>query len=437
MGNPEALAAVFDNQICLIVEPSASFVSAIRACLKGMGLNNTRVVIATKFREAKPVIAELKPRILICEYDLDGENGIGLVEAQQAVVSDPLRIAIIVSKNPSDSAIAEAAEEQVDSFILKPFSSEDFKQRLTEVVIKKIHPSDYTLKLRRGNLLKAANNLVAANNFFQEAKPLNSKPSLACFYAADVAKLQNQMEQALKEVREGRKYQPLHYRCLVAEFEILMQKKQFNEAHELIAILLKNFPLSPTRLKEVFIASVFSYNFSFLPEYYERFLKLEQRPPELVKVVSLAFFTAGKWSLGKDERASSIDYFEKALATVGREFVMVEKVVMEYVKAKAVNEAQQFLKRVLPDDLHKAGYNRLSFYVDYLTLRPDQLIDRGRKLVQAGEATPEIFTILVTLAAEQGKVTLAETFIQNALLLQPDLRDPLYKILESNAKPAS
>jgi len=348
------MQSFFENQCCVVIDPSKSFQASIHQCLKNLGQPSLNIVLVSKYEDAQRRIEELKPRILITEYEIDGHKGLALVEQQQKFHEDQTRISIVISRNSSDSVVAEAAEEQIDCFILKPFSMDDFRKKLTTVIENKINPTPYSRKIKEGRKALLEKDIETAKTAFKEAKSLHEKPSLACFYLGDASRAKSEVAIALSEFKEGRGYNNLHYKCLIGEFEVLVEKKDYREANELIPILIKNFPLTPKRLTQVFIAAVFSMQFDHLPAYYEQLVRLDKRSPELIKIASLALFTGGKWYLQKQDRKHATDLFEKALTVAVRDSVLLEQIINELKKAEATKEADYFASKAKYHMPHKA-----------------------------------------------------------------------------------
>ena len=128
----------------------------------------------------------------------------------------------MITKASSDSAVAEAAEEQLDAYIVKPFSAFDLEKRLMEVIKRKMQPSTYIQKIREGKDLVKNKQFVEARPVFSDAKKLSSKPTLACFYLGDCFLELKDFTNARKEFSEGRSHNELHYKCLTGEFDCLM-----------------------------------------------------------------------------------------------------------------------------------------------------------------------------------------------------------------------
>jgi DNA-binding response OmpR family regulator len=422
------------DQVCLIVEPSQTFSASIQQCLNEMNLSIGQVITARKFEDAKRVIHERKPKIVITEYEVEAKFGLTLLETQGDYHDELNRVSIIVTRNTTDSAVAEAAEEEIDAYILKPFSPDNFTYKFLEILDRKVRPSEYAKKIRSGKKLFAANQLEAALGEFIESKKLDKKPTLACYYAGQVYQVRGEFQKALAEYREGRTYQPLHYKCLMAEFEELITREGYKEAYRLIPLIKANYPVTSHRLGQIFIAAVFTQHFDEIADYFQLFLKMEGRTPKLVQLTSLALLTAGRYFLGKNDTARACEYFEMGVLASSRDIRYIEKIVHDLLQANAIKEAEYFLAKVQPHDVGTPEHARLAFKVDRHVLTPEQTIEKGRKIVSAGQGTPEVYEILVKTLALAGKEPMAESIISRALEDHPELRAPLYKVLSENLR---
>lgn len=419
-----------NNQKALIVEPSNAFYSVIQSCLTGNGMKAENILFAGSYQDAVIILKEVQPQILVTEYSLGNFFGLGLVEMHGELYDSSSRISIMVTKESSDNAVAEAAEEQLDAYIVKPFSISDFKIRLLEVIKRKMYPSEYSHKINVGKEMLKENKMPEAISLFQEAKQLNSKPSLACYYLGECFMHQKRYPQAREEFKEGRKYNHLHYKCLTGEFDCLMAEKNYNQAYELVGIIRKNFPVTSVRLGKFFIAAVYAESFQDVGSLYELYTNLEYRPAELVNLVSMALITAGRFYLRRGDVSTALDYFEMTATASGRGIVYLEKIVDELLKVNNFETAERFLKYAKSDDMSSPKYHQLNFKISRFVLPLSQTLEFGRKIVIEGNSSPEVTKIIIKLAVENKKITLAETLVIKALEKFPDLRKELYEIIE-------
>lgn len=424
------LSEFMKDQSVLIVEPSPAFTSTIQSCLHGFGVKGNQVITCQKFTDAKRILADRKPKVLITEYDLGENFGLALIEEQEKHHSEMSRISIIVTKNSSDSAVSEAAEEQVDAFILKPFSVDTFNDRLRDAFARKVQPSAYVQKIREGKNELVDGNYNPALSEFDEAKPLNNKPSLAHYYSGHVLQLQGDLKRALREYSEGLRFNPLHYKCLIGQFEVLMEQKNYHEAYKLVGTIRENYPLTSHRLGQIFIAAVYTQHFDDLPSYYELFLRLDQRTPWLVQLTTLALLTAAKFCVREKNLPKAMIFFDMATVTSARDVKVIEQIIDELFKVKASHEAQLIFAKILPSDVGSPIHSQLGFKVDSMILPRDQVMEKGRKLVMAGHGTPDIYRSMIDLTMALGKAPLAESVIAKAIETHPALRAELYKQFE-------
>lgn len=431
-GTPPSLQKFLEGNLCLIVEPSQSFAFAIQSTLQQMGVPHPQLYIARRMQDAKRVIEERRPKMLITEYEIDGFFAIDLVELQAKQYDLAERISIINTMNASDSAVAEASEGEVDGYLLKPFSMNVFQQKIEMVLAQKVNPSEYLLKVNAGKRHYANHEFQKAVEDFLEAKPMHEKPSLACFHAGQTYQALGNMEKALAEYQEGRKYHPLHYRCLIGEFETLLGAKNYAEAYALVEPLQKNYPITSRRLGHFFVAAVFTNHFEALPGFYKLFTRLDQRTPELIKISSVAMLTAGRFFLKENNLDKALEFFEIGLMITGRNFEFLEKVVTEFLKLKAGHKAQVLFSKASTADVGKLAYQQLEFKVGHYIWSNEEIIEKGRKLIDDGHGTPEIYSSVVKAMAELGKEILAGTFISKLAEKNPNLCPPLYKLLEEN-----
>lgn len=418
------------EQTALIVEPSNAFAQVIHSSLIQFGMKGDKIFNANSYSDAVNIISQMKPKILITEYLIGKYFGLSLIDKQDEHYDPLFRISIIVTKESSDNAVAEAAEEQLDAYIVKPFSGADFQQRFLETVRRKISPSDYLMKIREGKEFLASNNIQEAQNSFSEAKKLNSKPTLANFYLGSSYLLQKKYDLARKEFSSGREHNPLHYKCLTGEFDCLIMENKFKEAYEISLVIRKHFPVTSVRLGKFFVAAVYTEHFQDLTDLYELYSRLEYRPPDLVNLVSMALLTAGRYFLRNNKSNSALEFFEMGSVATGRDISFLEKVIDDLLKANDIVSAEKFLKLTKSDDLGSSKHSQLTFKVAKNSLRPETVIEMGRKLVFEDKATPEILKTLVELLIKNGKKTLAESVIIKGTEAFPEIRSDLYNILE-------
>ncbi len=420
------------DHYCLIVEPSQSFAFAVQNTLQAMGVPHPKIHKARRLQDARRIIAEKKPKILISEYEIDHQSSLELFEMQAEYCEPSERISIVITLNSSESAIAEASEGDIDGYLLKPFSMTEFHQKLEGIVNSKLNPSPYYAKLNKGKKLLAQKDFEKAVQEFMEAKPLDSKPTLACFYAGQAFQRLGDTSRALLEFQEGRNLQSLHYRCLTGEFDALFDSKNYSEAFKLVDTIQKNFPVTSERLGRFFIVTVFANRFEVLPRFCQLFNQLDHKPEELVKISSLAMLTSGRFYLKERQFELAAEAFELGFHLSNKSFEFLEKTIFEYLKIEEHTRAQAFFNRASSADYGTPQYKLLEFRVGRHSLSDEGIIKKGQQLIDDGYGNPEIFSAMVKAMAMQGKEILAGSFIGKIQQTHPELSYSLYDILDKN-----
>lgn len=428
------VAKYLNSQGALVVEPSNAFFSVIQNCLVSYGMDSKKIIMANTYKDAVAMLKDEKPRILITEYMIGKNFGLSLIDLHDEMYDSFSRIAIMVTKESSDNAVAEAAEEQLDAFVVKPFSGADFQKRFIEVVKRKMYPSKYLNRIREGKEKIKAKNFPDAIAIFQEAKAMNPTPTLACYYLGECYLSQNELTLARKEFSEGRKHNSLHYKCLTGEFDCLMQEKRYKEAYNLVELIRKHYPVTSVRLGKFFIAAVYTEHFEDMMVLYEMYTNLDFRPNELVGLVSIALITAGRFNIRTKDMGTAFKYFELAANVTGRKVETLEKVIEEYLKIEDIHTAERFFKLIRGDDIGSAKYIQLNFKIGVNMIAPEAALEMGRKIVIEGNSTPEVTKRVVRLALETGKSTLAESLIIKGAQAHPEIRKELYEMLEGKSE---
>lgn len=418
----------------LIAEPSTSFSSVIQQTMLAMGCQSENIWKEGDFSRAMKILAKTKPEIIVSEYSLGQGYGLELAEKQVEYCAEPAsRIFVLVTGNASDSAVAEAAEEEVDGYILKPFNINQLQETFLLVMHKKMNPTQYISEIQRGKQLLQEHDYHSAREIFSQAKTFDKRPSLACYYEGFSSKELKDLDSALKSFQEGRSHIPLHYKCLQGEFDILFKQKKQKEAYEVIKVINKNYPVSPNTLAKMFLLAIFTYNYKDIAKHYETFTKLERRSDELVRIVSEALYSAGRFCLQSGDLVLAEDFFRKGAGVAQRDKSYLFRVTQVLMKESYFDEAEKFLSMFDPDDRGSAEYLQLDFEVARQTRETHETLEKGKRLIADGKATPTIFKEVVKILIDQNRMTTAEEVIFKAAKSYPDMRAELYSMLDKKS----
>lgn len=413
---------MIENLSVLVVDNSFAVVDTAFTALQKSGFSRSKMHSTKSFKDAVDFIKNKKPDFLITDYFIDGRSGLELIALLTEQSAD--KMTMVITHNNSSSAIAEAAEELVDDYLIKPFLPTMLTERIQNLVKRKLTPPQYLAEIRKGKQLLLQSQFQAANTHFKNASFLDPKPTLAHYYLGHAHYLQKQFEDAILGYKAGLEFRPLHFKCLTGQFDAYFEQKRFQDAYKLVPELTQHYPIGPRRLCNLFVAAVYSGRMEDVPGYYDLFLKLHHVTPELRRIFSAALFVAGRFHMTRNSMDKALSCFDCGLQVIGADLSYIDKVVRTLVSAgiSASEHAAQYLRKFPSEYVGGAEYSALLYLVDQYRKTPAQLIEQGRSLVQKNFADADCFRILIKSLLAEERTTLAEDYITRAVRLFPGLR---------------
>jgi CheY-like chemotaxis protein len=404
-----------ENQV-LIADTVSSARVTLATHLVSLGASRSRMSLTSSFEEAQAVIQQMKPKIIFCDYMLGKKSGLDLLQDQKQIyesskIKDTLFV--LVTGSTSQSAVARAAEEDVDTFIIKPYTMKRFEKSFSDAVIAKLRPDEYHRKINEGKELLVTGKIAQATVIFQEAMKLNSSPTLACFYLAQAALMKEALTSAKGSYQKGLSYSEIHYKCLVGLYDLLFEQKKFTEAYELVQRIARFFPANPKRLAAVLRLAVTTGNYVDVPSYYDLFIALDERPDDLTRHMCSAMAVAGKHALGRQENAKAIEIFDKLAVTCAGRTGYLRYAVESFVERERFAEATRYLKRFDPITHASDDYQIASFLVASGTRPVSEVLNQGQLILRQGIQSEDMYRILIRLARSQKLDHMADEYFEN------------------------
>jgi tetratricopeptide (TPR) repeat protein len=271
---------------------------------------------------------------------------------------------ILVTSNVSQTAVAKAAEEEVDSFIIKPYTIKSIQESLLVTFSSKLSPSDYNKKIEQGKVLIQAGNLDEAEKIFNEATKLHPKPSLALFYIGQVELLKSHVQQAEGSYNKGLSYNNIHYKCLIGLYEIFIREGRLYDAYEVVKKIANYFPANPDRLTEVVRLTIQTANYEDMQNYYDIFTQIEERTPKLINYIGAGLFIAAKHCLQNNKEEVAFKLFENIAVSCSEQTKFIRAIIALLVENNKPEEAMKFLSRFPPNSDNEEDFLVSDFLVN-------------------------------------------------------------------------
>jgi CheY-like chemotaxis protein len=429
----EVFKAYIQDKKILLADTSGVSRGSMANLLVTMGARQANIALASSFADAEQEILRIKPKIVICDYDLGTRCGLELIQKQREHHPESRdTLFILVTGNTSQTAVARAAEEDVDTYILKPFTQNVVRMSIIRAALAKSSPGPYVRAINEGKELLVRGKLDEAKLAFERAKKLDPAPSLACFYVGQVNLMKEALKQAEGSYQEGLDYNKIHYKCMVGLFEILMQQKLYTEAYEIVKKISQYFPANPQRLNSVLKLAIVTKSYDDVERYYQTFTKIDERNEDLIKHVCAALVVCGKYYLAAGFKSRASELFKKAAATASGRQNILREIIIALVEAGLPREAQEYLGRFPPELQSSGAFLALDFLImDRLAANFALPIDRGRELLAREVNDPLVFHVLLRRNIEAGLMPAAEQLLDDAVKNWPDQRGEFVKVMNA------
>lgn len=416
----------------LVADPNGASRAGIARTLISMGAKTGDIDLAPGYHEAIELIKGRRPAFIITEYNFIEGSGLDFCKAMSDAGIEPRdSFFVILTNDSSQSSVAQAAEEEVDSYILKPYTIDSFKEKIIAAVTHKFTPSPYHDAIFEGKKLIRENKIDGAIQLFKDAVKLNSKPSLALAYLGQTLKLKSLQEEAEGIFKNGLEYNPIHFKCLMGLFDLLMERRKFNDAYLVLKALTDAFPPNPNRLSDMVRLIIITKNYQEIDQFYEAFKKIEYRSPALVKVCCAALITCGRFSLKSGEPERGVTLLTNASISAAGNPSLLKEVILILTEFGKFERATEVLKK-FPIDQRKTHDYLIAEYMLVVREVEDPLhhIHFGRKLISEGIEDLLIFRTLITALVKVNKMDEAEDTVVKAAKIWPDQKDAFTTLLK-------
>lgn len=429
-----AFSQFIASRSVVIVDPHLSSRAGLSKTLVELGARASHVGLASNVTDGHAEIERRKPNIVICEYDLGKSCGLELLQTLRA--QNPASkewLFLLLTSNTSQSAVARAAEEDVDGFILKPYTIGVLRQTIMKVALAKIQPSDYVKAIEAGKKLLEEKNIDEALQQFNTAMTLDAKPSLAHFYRGQVELMKQAMQEAEGDYQAGLAHNKIHYKCLVGLFDMFMEQKRYAEAYDVVKRISRYFPANPQRLATVLRLAIMNQGFEDIERYYQMFCALEQRNEELVKYVCAALVVCGKYYLQTNFPSRAHELFQKAAVTAAGKTRILREIIQNLCDFDLHTMASEYLKRFPTETQSQPDFLAMQYLVQSKTVALGVAIEQGRSLIKKGVEDPLIYKILIRKSLEANFRDAAEQLVLDAKKLWPDRGNEFQKLISAAA----
>ncbi|MBC7397500.1 MAG: response regulator [Bdellovibrionales bacterium] len=423
-----------NNNSILIVDTVTTARVNLAGILTKFGAVRQKMSLVGSVEEAKAEIKKLKPKIIFSDFNIGSESGLELIQNQKAeYLKENIKdtIFILVTTNASQSVVARASEEDVDTFVIKPYTIETLKKALLQSVQVKLMPNRYLQLIEEGKDRLGGTLYDEAVLLFEQATHENPEPSLACYYYGQTEFLRISLEESEHKFQQGLSYNSIHFKCLVGLYDLLASQKKYTEAYDVIRTIAQYFPANPQRMATVLRLAIITENFQDMEGYYSIFLKIGERSDDLIKSMCSALVVTGKYYLRTQFPTRALEVFEKAAISAAGRTVFLFYIIETLIDFKMLADADRFLNRLHAVAPGSHEYLAGKFLISSQELDLEQAIKLGRDTVRASVEIASVHEKLIQLCVRGGYREAADELYRFACSRWPEKQGNFIYALES------
>lgn len=364
MSKKEILKQYLAENEVLIVDKNPSSRNRLLKTIYDLSSERHMIHTCGNLSEAQEIIESKNIGLVLSDYFIGGGSGFDLFKIiRESNPANKNLCLVLVTSNISQSAVAKAAEEDVDSFIIKPYTIQSIQENLLTTIVAKIKPSEYMLKIEESKNLITLGKYDEAIKVLEEAMQLHPKPALALFYIGQAEYLKNHTDKASKSYNEGLDFNSIHYKCLIGLYELFMKHEKFSEAYQVVKKIAKFFPANPDRLSQIVRLAVITGNYRDMGMYYEIFTQLDVRLRVLTNYIGAGLYVSGKYFIQNNERELAMKYFDHIAVSCAEFSKFLRGVISVLIENNCAPEAEKFLGRFDPSMKEHEDYLISEFLV--------------------------------------------------------------------------
>ncbi len=383
------LREFLESSVALVADSGVVTRNALRKFLIDLGMMQSFCMSAPTFIEAKSLLSEFQPKILVLEADQDPQLLNELLSLHRKQFSNfKDSILIVLHSGDLSEQTAEAVRQGADIFLKKPFSLERFKYRFAMAVAAKSESS-------------------FVPPIYQDAMELIGS-------RAD--------EEALAKLRTVVQIYPECPKALREMARIHLQRQNWQEAERWVWRLREENLLDPEWIPDVIemASKIDRYDYvEWLAD------AVREMPKSKVRIISsvahgIALLAARLASSQKD-RPRALELFQKAVSVSKHAHETYSEVIQAMYSAEMIVEAD-ILLRSAPDEVRESEDTKILLleHLDQHREAPE-VINAAYQLYRAGVRRPRVYQVLIERSKELGRTRqVIVELIEEAGRVHPD-----------------
>ncbi len=399
MEKEQLLKDFLENSTILIMDRIPSARNRLCGTLVEMGAKNEKIFCSSNFSDGLIILEKQMPSLIVCDYQINGGSGFEFFEMAKQKERSEQSLFILLTSNFSQSAVARGAEEEVDAYILRPYTVRSFKQILENTLRDKINPSFYMKQVQLSSKMLAQGNISGAEKILKMLLQQEGDGALAFGKLAQIEEKKERVDLAEANYRKGLSKNKLHFKCLSGLFDLLIKAEMWSEAYSIGRELIKFFPGNPQRLSRQIRLAVQTSHFKDIGEIlYNDFSLVEQETEDVLAHMCSGLFVAGKFYLKKHNTDEALRFYLQMAQNSQSQTRFLRAGVEELSRQGLVKEARHILDFFPPQNCDSEDYWVANYLVKEEEYSREESAQQGLNLIAKLKSKSKL-TYLKTIAA--------------------------------------
>ncbi len=403
----------------LVVSLMSPLRASIIRLLIDQGAKHSSIFSAGSFKEAREHLSSQTVNVIISDFKLNGSNSATLLfSVALESNTDYQKVFIVINHSKDQASIAQSAEEEIDGFLINPFSAQDFYSVLSSSINKKLTPSPADALILQGVDLLNQGKAEESLQFFKRGMEETNKKSLSCYYYAKAKILMKQETEAMEKLLEGLNYDRLNYRCLIGLYELYLLQNKKDKAYEIVKKVSKVFPGNPKRLPEIIQLALDTKNFQDIEFYFDIYLDFDDRDSQIPEFLLSSLFQAGTFFAQNGETEKTIYLFRKLASFLRDNTSYISSIVDVLYFSQLHDELSYYRKKIL--DIENISEREIADFVcTFYDQDPYVSAQAGLKLLNQKKFSKAMLHLLLSKLSKTTKSNLYQEVKEEALKLFP------------------
>ena len=338
------------ERVRFLIADTGSSRTSIQRMLSHFEVKRANIEVAASSEEARAIIAKTRPQVVFAEFEIAGKPGLELVKfhTDALELQMPRAFILILNKN-SNMLVSSAADDPVDSLLVRPFTFQGLKNQFMDVVEQRVDPNEYHRAVSEGARHFEEGRLDQARSIFEQAANLDPSAVQAHAYLGVVLHRQGRYDEAVASFNRSLKIDPQYFKGLMGLFDTYLALGNIKGAYETGKWIAHHHPLPLRRLPDFIRVSISNNRLKDILGFYELTGEVEFLPVEIARSIAAGLAVCGLQFIKAADKENAIGAFKRALTLSRWNPLIVKRVLCALIEAGYVEEYTEHAAKAPPE----------------------------------------------------------------------------------------